>query len=142
MSITSANAVLTLAIATIFPVPVQLQGFATDDVYDVPSIRSAEVMMGVDGNLSSGFVFVQIPQTIVLMADSASNDVFDAWWTQMQSSEETFEASGLIKLPGVRTKFTQTKGILTGYKPAPQAKKVLQPRTYEITWEKIAPSPT
>ena len=81
MSITSANAVLTLAIAQLFPVPQQLQGFGVDDVYDVPQIKSVEVMMGVDGVLSAGFVYVQIPQHITLQGDSASNLIFDTWWT-------------------------------------------------------------
>lgn len=141
-SITSANSVLMLAIATLFPVPQQLQGFATDDVYDVPTIKSVETMMGVDGVLSGGFTFVAIPQSITLQADSASNRVFDTWWTQMQAAEDVYIASGLIRLPSIVTKFTQTRGFLTGYKPVPAAKKTLQPRTYEITWERIAPSPT
>ena len=140
-SITSANAVLTIAVATIFPIPQQIQGFATDDIYDIPAIKSVEVMMGVDGVLSAGFVYVAIVQEITLQADSASNAFFDTWWTQMQAAQDVYPASGLIKLPGIATKFTQTRGFLTGYKPAPGAKKVLQPRKYEITWQSIAPSP-
>ena len=53
-SITSANAILTLAIPLLFPTPVQLQGFAADDVYDIPRIKSVETLMGVDGVLSGG----------------------------------------------------------------------------------------
>lgn len=141
MSITSANAVLMLAVPPLFPVPQQLQGFATDDIYDIPQIKSVEVMMGVDGVLSGGFVFVQIPQEITLQADSKSNAFFDTWWTQMQAAQDVYTASGLIKLPGISTKFTQINGFLTGYKPAPAAKKTLQPRRYEITWQSIAPAP-
>ena len=140
-SITSANAVLLLTIPPLFPVPQQLQGFATDDVYDIPQIKSVETLMGVDGVLSGGFVYVMIPQEITLQADSASNAVFDTWWTQMQAAQDVYVASGLIKLPSVATKFLQTVGYLTGYKPAPGAKKVLQPRRYEITWQSIAPAP-
>lgn len=142
MSITAANAVLMLTVPPLFPIPQQLQGFGADDVYDVPSIRSVEVLMGVDGVLSGGFVFVQIPQTITLQADSISNRIFDNWWLQMQAAKDTYIASGLIRLPGISTKFIQTNGQLTGYKPAPGAKKVLQPRTYEITWGSIVPAPT
>ena len=141
-SITSANTVLTLAIPLLFPTPQQIQGFATDDIYDIPSIRSVEVQMGVDGVLSGGFVFVQVPQTITLQADSPSNDFFDAWWAQMQAAREVYTAEGRIVLPSIRTKFVQVNGYLTGYKPAPAAKKTLQPRPYEITWESIAPAPT
>lgn len=141
MSITSANAVLMLSIPLLFPIPQQLQGFATDDIYDVPQIKSVEVQMGVDGVLSGGFVHTQITQSITLQADSVSNDIFDTWWTQMQAAQDTYEANGIIQLPSIGTKFAQTKGFLTGYKPLPAGKRILQPRTYEITWERIAPAP-
>ena len=137
----SSNSVLMLSIATLFPTPQQLQGFGVDDIYDVPQIKSVETMMGVDGVLSAGFVYVQIVQHVTLQADSASNDIFDTWWTQMQAGQTTYAAQGLIRLPSVATKFTQTNGFLTGYKPLPAGKKLLQPRTHEITWERVAPAP-
>lgn len=140
-TITSANAVLTISIPLLFPVPQQLQGFAADDIFDIASIKSVEVLMGVDGLLSGGFVYVEIPQTISLQADSASNLIFDTWWTQMQSAKDTYVANSIVTLPGISTKFSLTTGFLTGYKPAPAARKVLQPRQYEITWARIAPSP-
>lgn len=140
-SITAANATLTLAIPPLFPIPQQLQGFAVDDIYDVDQIKSVEVMMGVDGLLSAGFVYVAVVQKVTLQADSPSNDIFDTWWTQMQAAQDVYAASGLIKLPSIATKFTQSNGFLTGYKPLPAGKKLLQPRTYEITWERVAPAP-
>ena len=141
-SITSANAVLTLSIFPLFPIPQQLQGFGTDDIYDIPRIRSVETMMGVDGVLSGGFVFTAIPQEITLQVDSASNRIFDTWWTQMQAAKETYIAMGSMQLPGVRTKFVQSQGYLTGYSPAPAGKRVLQARRYEITWQSVIPAPT
>lgn len=141
-TITSADAILTLSVLPLFPIPQVLQGFATDDVYDIPQIKSVEVMMGVDGVLSGGFVFVQIPQKIVLQADSISNRLFEIWWASQQAGKSVFTASGLIQLPSIQTKFIHNKGFLTGYKPAPAAKKVLQPREYEVTWESILPAPT
>lgn len=141
MSITAANAVLMLAIPPLFTTPQQIQGFATDDVADVPQIKSVEVMMGVDGILSFGFVYVAVPMEITLQADSASNSVFDIWWTQMQAAKDSYAANGLIKLPGISTKFTLTNGGLTGYKPAPAIKRLLQPRRYEITFQAIIPAP-
>lgn len=138
--ITSATAVLTLAVPPLFG-STQLQGFATDDVFDIPAIQSVETLMGVDGVLSGGFVYVEVPYEISLQADSLSNLLFDQWWTQMQATQATYTASGLIKLPGVATKFTLTNGFLKSYKPAPQAKKILQPRKFMLTWQSIAPAP-
>jgi hypothetical protein len=140
-SITSANAVLTLSIFPLFPIPQQIQGFAADDVYDIQRIKSVETMMGVDGILSGGFVYTAITQEISLQADSASNRIFDVWWTQMQAVAETYIAQGNIRLPGISTKFAQIQGFLTGYSPSPAVKRVLQPRKYEITWQKIIPQP-
>lgn len=139
--ITSTNAILTLAIPPLFVTPQQLQGFAADDVYDVPAIQSVEVLMGVDGVLSAGFVYKEIEQEIVLQADSASNAIFDTWWSQMVAAKTSYSASGEIQLPNISSLFTMTNGFLTSYKPAPQGKRLLQPRRYRITWNLIAPSP-
>ncbi len=140
-NITAADAVITLAVETILTTPQTLQGFSADDVSDIPSIRSAEVIMGVDGVLSGAFVFMQVPQTIVLQADSPSNDFFDTWWIQNQGAKTNFAATGLIILPAIGRKSNMTKGFLTGYKPLAQIQKTLRPRIYEITWEKVVPAP-
>jgi hypothetical protein len=122
-------------------VPQQLQGFAADDVFDIPAIQSVETLMGVDGVLSAGFVFKELPMEVTLQADSALNAFFDQWWTQMQATLSTLASSGIIRLPSISTKFTLSNGYLTSYKPAPAAKKLLQPRRYQITWNTIAPAP-
>lgn len=141
-TITSADAVLTLMVVPLFPIPQQIQGFATDDIYNIQKIKSVETRMGVDGVLSGGFVFKEVVQEIMLQADSASNAFFDTWWLQMQATKGTYPAVGTIQLPSIKTKFVQSVGFLTGYTPAPQAKGVLQPRSYDITWQTIAPAPT
>jgi hypothetical protein len=140
-SITSANAILTLSVLPLFPVPQQLQGFAADDIYDVAAIKSVETVMGVDGVLSGGFVYVAIMQSITLQADSASNAIFDTWWTQMQAAQDVYVATAQIVLPSISTKFNMLNGFLTGYKPLADAKRTLQPRKYEITWNSVGPSP-
>lgn len=141
MSITSANAILTLSQPILYPTPQQIQGFAVDDVYDIDQIKSVEALMGVDGVLSFGFVYVAIMQNITLQADSASNEFFDTIWTQMQAAQDIYAVNGTIILPGISTKFTMVNGALTGYKPAPDAKKTLTPRKYQVTWNSIAPAP-
>ena len=140
-AVTAADIVMTISVPLVFASPQQIQGFATDEVTDIPALRSAEVMMGVDGILSSGFVFVPVPQTLSLQGDSASNDLFDAWWTQMQQTKASYLASGLLKVPSIGKKYTLVSGVLTSYKPISNAKKLLKSRTYEITWQNIAPSP-
>jgi hypothetical protein len=44
-TITSANAVLSLAINNYFPVPQVIQGFAVDDAFESESVQQSEVLM-------------------------------------------------------------------------------------------------
>ena len=140
--ITSANSNITLTIPPLFTTPVQLQGFATDDIFDIPTIQSVETMMGVDGVLSGGKVFMPIPQSVMLQADSISADLFDEWDAAQTATEDTITASGVIILPGIRRKWTLTTGYLTNFTPLPAVKKLLQPRSFEITWESMVVAPS
>jgi len=150
-SITGANAVYTLAIsppaaspqisATLFATPIQLQGFAADDSFSTEPLASVEVMMGVDGLLSAGFVYVPVRQTIAIQADSTSNALFDAWWNAMQVTKDVYFAQGVIILTATQTKYSLVNGALTQYHPLPDVKKLLQPRRYGITWQSVTPAP-
>lgn len=151
-TITGANAVYALAIAppafapqvsaTLFAAPVQLLGFATDDSFATEPLASVETLMGVDGILSSGFVFVPVRQTITLQADSPSNDLFDLWWNAMQTTKDVFLAQGIITLTTIQKKYALTNGSLTTYQPLADVRKLLQPRRFGITWQTIQPAPT
>lgn len=138
--ITAANAQFMLSITSLFPAPVQLQGFAADDVFDTEEIESVEHVMGVDGKLSAGFVFKAVPQTITLQADSSSMALFDSWWGAMQFGRQTFFANGIVILPAIGTKWAMTNGVLARYKPTPDVKKLLQPRKFGLVWESISPA--
>ena len=142
-AVSASDLVYMISIPGVFPNgPIQIQGFATDEVLDIPQIKSAETMMGVDGVLSVGFVFVPVIQTISLQADSVSNDIIDQWWASMQATLQSYLATATIKMPQIGMKYNLVGGILTGYKPLANAKKLYQPRTHEITWASIAPAPS
>jgi hypothetical protein len=134
-SITGANSTFTLSISSLFTIPQQLQGYATDDSFATEPLQSAEVMMGVDGLLSGGFVYVEVKQSITLQADSPSAPIFDQWYYAQQQIQDVYVASGIITLPSVGLKYTMTKGFLTSYPPLPDVKKLLQPRKFGITWQ-------
>lgn len=140
-SITGANAILMLAVFPLFPVPQQIQGFAADDVFEATPIDSAEVLMGVDGKLSGGFVYQPIPQGISIQADSKSNDLFDTWWTSMQAALAVFQANGIMSFPSIGRKWVLQNGFLTSYPWAPSLARTLRPRKYGITWERVFPAP-
>lgn len=139
-TITGADVILTLTILPVFTTPQQLQGFAVDDVYDMDELESVETMMGVDGVLSGGFVWKSQPQTIMLQADSPSNDVFDLWYAQQVADLTTYVAQGIAIVPSIGKKFICTNGFLRGYK-APGVKKLVQPRRFRIEWNKVLPAP-
>jgi hypothetical protein len=140
-SITAANAIIVMSQATLFPTPFQLQGFGPDDVFDTDAIKSVETVMGVDGELSAGFVFNEVKQRFTLQADSAARDFFDVVYLQQQQAEDAYPINAVISLPAVAQKYTQTRGFITEHKLMPDAKKILQPCRYEITWKRIAVSP-
>lgn len=140
-TITSANSVFMLAVANLYPVPQQLQGYAADAAFATDDIEPAETFMGVDGKMSAGFVPVAIPQTISLQADSDSILLFDAWLNAEKAAREIYYASAIISLPAIGREYTLTRGVLTRAKPLPDAKKTLQPVEYRITWESITPIP-
>jgi hypothetical protein len=119
-----------------------LHGFAADDVFSSEPIASAEVLMGVDGVLSSGFVYVPFRQNIALQADSPSNLLFEQWWLASQTAKENYQATGIISLPTIKEQYSLSQGYLTSFPFTADVKKLLQPRRYQITWALVSPSPT
>lgn len=139
-SITGATSTILIVIPPIFPTPVQLQGFAADDVFDTDPVESAETLMGVDGILSAGFVHVPVMQNYALQADSPSVFIFDTWWEAQKQAEDIFYANATVLLKALGKKWAMTKGVLSQYKPLPDGKKLLQPQRFRITWEDASPA--
>lgn len=140
MDITSANSVLMLSIGGLYPTPQLLQGYSADDVFDAEAVDSAETQMGVDGNMSAGFIFVPINWNVTLQADSLSNDIFDNWYAAQQAARAPYWASATVVLPSIGRKWAMTNGVMVSYMPMPAGKKVLQPRKFGIRWERISPA--
>lgn len=139
--ITSANAVFTISVPLLLPVPQRLQAFAADDIFDFDDVDAGEVIMGVDGFLSSGLVFAAKPQNISLQADSPSVAFFDAWYAGEQAAVFKAPASGVVTFPALGKSWTLVTGFLSRYKPVPDAKKVLMPQKFRITWQSTIPIP-
>ncbi len=141
-TLTAANAVITLTIPGIFSIPQQLQQFAVDDVADVDTLTIAETLMGVDGFLSGGFVFNAVKYTFTLQADSPSCFLFDQWKNAQATLLDTFPCNGGLLLKSLGTKWTWTRGFLVDYSPAPNIKKILQPRKFGVVFQRVFPQPT
>jgi hypothetical protein len=140
-NLTSADSVLTLSILGLYPAPQTIQGYATDDAFASESVKPAEVMMGVDGLMSGGFVPFMTPLHITLMADSPSIDIFDNWLMAMKATRTLYKGFANIIVPGLGKQWTFTNGILTDANVMPDAKKLMQPRKFSITFEAFTSSP-
>jgi hypothetical protein len=140
-TLTAANAILLLSVTGLYVTPQRIQGFSTDDAFDVDTVEGAETMMGVDGLLSGGYVPKERKMTVTLQADSLSNDFFDNWVSAQDVVRELYIANGSIAIPSLSKKYTLTRGILSSYKPLAGVKKTLQARPFVITWQAVQPAP-
>ena len=141
MSLTAANSVITLTAPSLGLGPVQLQGFAADDVTDMEPAKVLEHLMGVDGVLSFGFVWMERMQEITLQANSASNSFFDQINAQQEAVQDVYSLNGTVILPAIGLSFIMTNGGMETYKPMPQVQKIIRPRKYRIVWNKVVAAP-
>ncbi len=139
-SITAANSVFTLSIASVYPSPVRLQGYSTDDAFTTEAVTSAEVVKGVDGRMSSGWLPTLKTMSISLQADSPSIEIFENWNSFQETIREILQAQATILLPATGRKYTCSNGILTSYAPITGVQKTLQPRVFGLTWDDISPA--
>lgn len=139
-NITSADSVFTLAVAGLYPTPVILGGYASDRAFETDAVDVAETVMGVDGNMSAGWIPNTTTQTVTLMPDSTSSDIFENWDRVETSRRTKLFASGEIQVPGTGRRYTLTRGVLKRVTRVPSAAKTMQPRAFTIEWGSIVVS--
>jgi len=135
-----ANSAIMIAVPGLIDAPVQLQGYAMDEVLDTEEVTTAEIQMGVDGNLSAGWVPTATVQRYVLQGDSASVSLFETWDQAQKAQRDLFFADGVLSLPSLGTVYSMTKGVLTGLMRAPSAGKIIKPRRFTLTWQSVDPA--
>lgn len=140
-TLTTANSALTLSVRGLFPAPQSIQGYATDDSFAVDDVAPAEVMMGVDGKLSGGYVPYPTVLNLTLQADSNSTEMFDTVLEAQKANKELFIFDGTLIIQGTGEKIAFTRGFLTNSTPMSTAKKVLQPRKFVLTFEGASKAP-
>ena len=135
-SLTVANSSFTLGVnSPALPVPIEIEGYTTDDAFDTDSIAPNEVMTGVDAKLSGGWVYAPTKLKFTLQADSLAIAFIDIWYESMKAAKDSFNANATIVAPSLGKIWTFQKGFLTGYKPTPKGAKLYQAQVYEITFE-------
>jgi hypothetical protein len=140
-TLTTANSVLMLAFVNFYSVPMQIQGYAVDDAFSIANVKTAETKMGVDGILSAGYTPFPVTLEINLMADSASNSVFDAVIAAQNQNREVFVVNGTILIQGTGGLYDLNRGFLEDVSVMPGAKKVLEARKYSLTFQNISLAP-
>jgi hypothetical protein len=134
--LTVANSAFTLEVASVFPAPIPIEGYSADDAFDTDSVAPNEVMTGVDGDLSGGYVYVPVKLKFTLQANSPSIIFLETWYESMKTNNTSYTANASIVAPSLGKIWTFTKGFLTGYKVTPNAKKLMQAQAFEITFKK------
>lgn len=136
-TITSADSIFALTVTNLFPSAQTLEGYAADAMFALGDTEIAVSVRGADGKLSGGFVFGEYLQTITIMPDSPSRELFETWQLTSLTSKAVFRCNATIILPAISRKFTLTNGILQRVKAIPDAQRVLQAMTFQINWESV-----
>ncbi|HHH4158353.1 phage tail fiber protein [Enterobacter cloacae] len=136
-TITSADSIFALTVTNLFPSAQTLEGYAADAMFALGDTEMAVSVRGADGKLSGGFVFGEYLQTITILPDSPSRDLFETWQLTSLTSKAVFRCNATIILPAISRKFTLTNGILQRVKAIPDAQRVLQAMTFQINWESV-----
>lgn len=137
-TITSVNSVFTLSIAGLYDFPQTLQGYAADDAFAIDPVATAETTMGVDGKLSGGYVPMPKSVHITLQANSASIDIFSNWQQAQDTVRELYIASAIIEIPSLGGVYSFNTGFLKSASLVSDAKKVMQPRKFQIEFQDFA----
>lgn len=141
-TLTSADSVLMLVVPGLYDTPQNLQGYAADDIFTVGQVSSAETSMGLDGILSAGWI-PQIKQmTIMLQANSSSVSIFDQWVDTQEDARELLPCTLVVSVSGVNMIYNCTNGFMTSQTLLPDAKKILQPRSFVLSFGSIKGQPT
>lgn len=136
--ITSANSVLSIGAVGLFTIPQQLLGFGTDDAYSMADVDTSEVYIGVDGIMSYGWVPQIKAMKIHMQADSPSIGFWETIYNTQEAAQAPVALFGTLRQPSILRAYTLAIGVMSGYKPIADAKKVLQPRDFSIKWQVTA----
>ena len=97
--------------------------------------------MGVDGFLTGGYINEPVIQRWMFMADSPSISIFETWYGAQKQINDVYTASMTIQLSSIGRKYNMVKGFLRTYNILPSARRVLQPRQFEIVWQSASWAP-
>lgn len=119
----------------------EVQGYASDDAFATDTVDTVEARKGVDNKASFGYLPRLTKQTVTLQADSPSITLFETLVSAQDAIQEVILLDGILALPSVGRSYALVQGALTRITPIAPGKRVLEPVTYELTWDTCTPSP-
>lgn len=136
-TLTTANSSIALTAERLYPQPVLLRGYAADNLFETAPVENGEFMMGIDGNMSMGYVHNLVPWTLTLNPDSLSLEVFENIYQYEQTNRDKLFVNLNVTLPSLGKRYSMTKGGVFSYR-APSAQRVLQPAVIELRFERMS----
>jgi hypothetical protein len=133
-TITSASSVFMLAVDTVFPTPVRLEGYAVNDAFIAEPSEIAETQVGVDGVVVSGWLPRLTRMAITFLASSPSVDIFEEWMRAEDQITDILYASGQITIPALSKIYYLPQGTLQRVSIPQSARRVLEQRVFDIIW--------
>ncbi|WWQ12987.1 virion structural protein [Ralstonia phage PQ43W] len=139
-TLTVANSSIQMTTEALYTTAQRLQGYATDDAFTTEAVENGEYYMGIDGKLSAGFVFNEIPLTLTFQADSDSLLLFENIWQYEVTNRTKLGQAITIAIPDLKRRYDFTQGFMRSYK-APEGKKILQPAVVAFVFGRMKASP-
>lgn len=136
-NITSANATIVMTVEELFPSGFQLEQFSTDLALSQGDDTLAETRMGVDGQMVAGFIPSILAVTISLEPSSPSMEQMNTLYKAMKTNMRVYEISLVVDIPSLGKSYTYSGGVLKTGRLVPDIKKVLDPVSYGIDFEKV-----
>lgn len=134
-TLTVANSSIAITVEALYPTSTLLAGYAADNVFEAAAVENGEFSMGIDGKLSAGYVYNEIPFTLTLQADSESLPIFENIWQYESSNRDKLTIGMTVALPSAGKRYTMKKGFMRSYK-APAGQRILQPAVVEFVFSR------
>ncbi|WP_414499436.1 phage tail fiber protein [Zymobacter sp. IVIA_12111.31 C1] len=136
-TLTSANCTFYLTVENLYTTPRKLEGYGADNIFSTDAVDLAETVMGADGVLHAGKIFVETPQEFQLMPDSNGCTIMENWVQAQETAREVYQASATFTIPSIGKKYTCTNGFLVRAPKFPTAGKILQAMPFSIKWGSV-----
>lgn len=132
--ITSVNSRLYFQDEYLYPDPVRIQQFASDNGFSVEGQEIVEYRFGVDGFLSPGYVPNPYIVTVNLEASSPSWQMLSRVFTWCQNQQVWSSVTLTAEIPAINRRFIFVRGVLTSGIAMPGVKRVLDPTEWKFAF--------